>query len=244
MGKNRNKGNRQSSMETNIDSSVTDGVEDTSTEELNEGGESIGDADAAVSADVLEETNVDAEEGTVAEEVHATGSVVEPAVATQSAPEPTAPQPGTVPTLQASSTAVDALAGFRHRMDEYIAAMGAAVPVVPKDGAMIQLRLYRLILEILRQEGTVFTRAWSDLLARVHGAAHGAFKPSRAFRFFELVKLDKREARVFHNLLHLILHTADPKARPTMLKHIDMGSVTANIPVARADDKLISFYRQ
>lgn len=178
-----------------------------------------------------------------------TGSVMEPAtVPVVDAPAaveettPVAPAPGSVATLQASDTHASLLDMFRHRLDEYIANMGRAVAVTPKDGAAHQLRLQRLIMEILRQDGTVFTRAWSDLLAKAHGEAQGAFNEMRIFRFFDKLKLEAAEARVFQNLLHLIIHTADPKGRGVMLKNIDLGSCTSNIPVPGAADKLISFY--
>lgn len=244
MAKNKNKGNRQSTdTETGSDVTNTAGeIETGSDNELPAEDTNAGDTGAAGDEIATGETTVVSDDAAADPAPAAvTGSVIEP-ITTPSAPEPKAPAPGSVPTLQARDADSDQLAGYRHRADDYIANMGHAVPVTPKDGAAYQLRLYRLIIDILRQDGTVFTRAWSDLLAKVHAESHGAFREDRAFRFFDRLKLENAESRVFTNLLHLIIHTADPRGRVTMMKNIDMGSLTANVPVPGAADKLTSFY--
>jgi hypothetical protein len=145
--------------------------------------------------------------------------------------------------LQAKSASDTLLQTFGFSMDDYIAKMGKAVPVNPTDGAGHQLRLYRLLIQILKQEGSVFNKAWGDFLARVHAEREGAFHELRVFRFFSSLKqLEVKEQRVFQNLLHLAIHTADPKARQLGLKSMDLASVTKDIPVANAADKIHGYY--
>lgn len=225
-----------SEIETAADTAVAD---DTSLVESDTAG--TGDAAAPQDADLNEAPATQDAAPIVGSVMESTGAPAAPAVVVADE-APAMPAPGSIATLQANEADATQLDMYRMRLDDYIASMGRAVPVTPKDGAVHQLRLYRLITEILRQEGTVFTRAWSDLLAKVHGEARGAFSADRAFRFFDQLKLENAEIRVFTNLLHLIIHTADPMGRPTMLKNIDMGSVTVNVPVPGAADKLTSFY--
>lgn len=166
-------------------------------------------------------------------------SPVAPAAPAPAAPAAAAP----TNTLQLSDVASGILAGLRDRADQYVKAMSRSMPMNAAKGARMQLDLYRLILDILRQEGPVFMKAWSDFLAVVHEHSENAFSEPYAYRFInEIAALSAAERRSFINLLHLALVTADPKSRGLMLRSVDMKSVTANIPLPNAADKLISFY--
>lgn len=132
---------------------------------------------------------------------------------------------------------------IRAKLDQYVSLMGAAIPVDPKAGAQHQLKLYRTITEVLGMEGNKFNRAWSEILSTANAQRDGAFAEIRVFRFFDGLKLENSEKRVFQNLLHLIIHTADPKGRASMIKNnLDMASVTKDIPVPNAADKLYGYY--
>jgi hypothetical protein len=159
------------------------------------------------------------------------------------APAPAAPAAGSVATLQATDADAHTLELFRQRMDEYIKAMGKGKPMDAKTGAPWQRKLFAIIDQILKLEGTVFYRAWSDLLAKVAANRDGAFHESYVQRFFPETKLEKAKLRVYQNLIHLIIHTADPKGRQQMLKMIDIASVTANLNIPGAADKLYAYYK-
>lgn len=159
------------------------------------------------------------------------------------APAP-APTPAPAPPSYQQTPVEDAvLKGFQDRLEAYCKAMAKGVPVNALVGSQQQLALYRLILDILRQDGSLFTKAWSNLLTGVFEQRAGCFNDLYAFRFINEIKaLTKPEIRIFMNLLHLIRLTADRKGRLQALKAVDFQSVTANIPVPNAADKLHGFY--
>jgi hypothetical protein len=162
----------------------------------------------------------------------------------EAAAAPADPAPAeTPPSYQRSSLEEGLLAGFKHRLEEYCTAMGRGVPITAVKGSVHQLNLYRLFLDILRQDGNLFTKAWSDLLAGIHAQRDGCFDTLYAARFINEIKsLSKPELRVFMNLMHLARITADRKSRMQMLKTVDFTSVTSNIPVPGAFEKLHGFY--
>lgn len=155
------------------------------------------------------------------------------------ASEPAAPIRG----YQANAIDAGLLMSFEHRFTEYCQLMGRARPVTAAKGSLYQLNLYRLFLDILRTEGSLFTKAWADLLDRVHDKEHDCFDVLYAQRFMNEIKaLSKAELRVFMNLMHLVRTTADRKNRAQMLKTMDFTAVTANIPVPGAYERLHGFY--
>lgn len=153
-----------------------------------------------------------------------------------------APAAGTVATLQSNPVNSSALEMLRGQLDDYIAHMGKAVPVTKEVGGAWQRRFFQLLERIMKLEGSVFNRAWSDLLARVLSERKGAFHESRAFRFMETSKLDNDQIRIFSNLIHLVINTADPQGRQQMLKMIDISSVTKDLPIEGASDKIQAYY--
>ncbi len=200
-------------------------------------------AEAAVAEAVTPPAAPEAIAGSVVESQPTSAAV--PAV--ESAPvaeAPPAPALSDMPLLQANEADARTLQGLKEITDAYVAKMGAAVPVNPIHGAQHQQGLFKHIESMLKLDGMVFTRAWSDFLAKVHAERDGAFHESRVFRFFDQIKLDTEQSRVFQNLLHLVIHTADPKGRQTALKHLDLGSVTKGIAVPGATDKIIGYYSQ
>jgi hypothetical protein len=156
------------------------------------------------------------------------------------APAP-APQQA-VPTLQTKSSDDVTLELFRNRVDEYINAMGRGRPVASDVGAQWQRKLFTIIDQILKLQGVMFNKAWTDLLTKVQANRQGAFSEKMAFRFLDKTKVDKAQMRNYQNLIHLIIHTADPLGRQKMLKLIDIASVTRNLQIPGAADKLYAYY--
>ena len=199
-----------------------------------------------------EPTNTEGSNGTTEGAVTENTGVASTEIATENADAPPATDavteapadaPAEAPSYQQSDIDAGILSGFKHRLEEYCQAMGRSVPVSPARGSQHQHNLYRLFLDILRQDGNLFTKAWSDLLAGVYEQRNGCFDPLYANRFVNEIKaLGKTELRVFQNLMHLACITADRKSRAQMLKTVDFTSVTANVPVPGAFEKLHGFY--
>lgn len=168
--------------------------------------------------------------------------VVEESAAVEELVEEPAPAAGSVSTLQANDQDATTLEIFRHQIDEYTAHMGRAVPVTREAGGQHQRRFFQLLERILKLQGTVFNRAWSDLLAKVDAERDGAFHELRAYRFMDHTKLDREQIRIFSNLMHLLISTANPQGRRQMLKLIDLASITKNIPIEGASDRIHAYY--
>jgi hypothetical protein len=171
-----------------------------------------------------------------------------PAPAPTPAPQPSpapAPQPEPPPApigLQLNAGDEQVLEVIGHRLDAYIAKMRKGVPVKPAQGAVNQKELFAIIDQILKLDGAVFNRAWSLLLSKALAERHGAFHEGHAYRFFEQTKLDARTLLKYRDLVHLVIHTCDPKSRQKMLKLVSVASVTKDLDIAGAADKLYGYY--
>lgn len=164
-------------------------------------------------------------------------------VAAAPAPAPTPEPAAAAPTLQVNDADASVLEMFNHRVDEYIAAMKVGKPVDGPTGGQWQKKLFAIIDQILKLEGTVFFKAWSNLLAKVNENRKGVFSEAHAFRFTNQMKLDAAELRRFQLLIHLIIHTADPKGRQQMLKMIEITRVTETLRIPGASDRLYAYYK-
>lgn len=156
--------------------------------------------------------------------------------------EVAAPMPAAVPTLQTNDADASVLEMFRHRLDEYCVAVAPGKAIDPNIGAKWQRTLMNTIDQILKLEGTVFFKAWADLLAKAQAERTGVFSEKHALRWTDRMKLEPAQLRQFQSLVNLIIHTAEPKGRQQMLKMIDISKVTANLKIAGAADRLYEFY--
>jgi len=176
------------------------------------------------------------------------GSVVEtegslpPVSATVPATAATATAPAPQATMQVTNADDTILEMFRQRVSEYSEAMGRGKPMNATAGAQWQRKLFLIVDQILKLQGTLFNKAWSDLLAKALVERESAFHEHYAFRFFDKTNVDKTQLRVYQSLIHLIIHTADPKSRQQMLKLIDIASVTRSLSIPGASDKLYAYY--
>lgn len=227
----------ESDSDSNAETETASDAEVQTTESSDDSAsDDAGDAGTSEAEEEEQQTSADEPAG----DAKIVGSVIQPAT---SGPVTLSGDGKAASTLQASDLDAQHLDLLKARLDTYAAKMGRAVPVTPEQGAIHQAGLWRHLKEILSLEGSKFTKAWTDLLAKVHEERDSAFHEIRAFRFIDRIKqFEQKEARAFGNLLHLIINTADPKGRQTAMKSIDLASVAKDVPVANAVDKLHSYY--
>lgn len=130
-----------------------------------------------------------------------------------------------------------------HRLDEYAAKMAKGVPLKSAQGALEQKKLFSLLDMILRMNGVSFMKAWSIFLQKVHAERAGVFSEAYAYRFYEHTGVEPKALRTYRNLVHLAMHTAEPKSRQRMLRFVDIKTVTADLRIPGAADKLYSYYQ-
>jgi hypothetical protein len=133
------------------------------------------------------------------------------------------------------------------RLDEqfglYRTAMAPGRPIGEHDGAMWQLRLWRLIDSVLRTSGPAFPIVFSHLLGLFHQEANGGVLDMRLrFRFLGALALGKTEGGNFQAIFAALLTVANPQDRALRLKQVDINRVFKNYPDRAAVDRIVDFF--
>ncbi len=133
------------------------------------------------------------------------------------------------------------------RLDEqfglYRDAMASGRPIGERDGAMWQLRLWRLIDSVLKTSGPAFPIVFSHLLGLMANEINGGVMDMRLrFRFLGSLALGSTEGSNFQAILSALLTVANPRDRALRLKQVDINRVFKNYPDRAAVDRVVDFF--
>ncbi len=160
------------------------------------------------------------------------------------------PEPEVEPTIAQTINADQIDPQYRpliERLDEqfglYRTAMAPGRPIGEHDGAMWQLRLWRLIDSVLRTSGPAFPIVFSHLLGLFHQEANGGVLDMRLrFRFLGALALGKTDGGNFQAIFAALLTVANPQDRALRLKQVDINRVFKNYPDRAAVDRIVDFF--
>lgn len=174
-------------------------------------------------------------------------------VAKEEKPKPPAPKPTPVkPTpaapksafasapVQATKSAAELV--LVDNLDEYVKKMAPGVSHVGNEGAAQQVKLFRTIQTVLRQEGAQFTRMFSELLAVVHRHRDTVFHERYLYRYFDAMALTSQERRNFERVLNLLITTANPATRGKATKQVDIDATMTGFKNPEMHQRVVGFY--
>jgi len=173
-----------------------------------------------------------AEEAPVAEE---------PAAQPEAEPTPApAPAPKETPKESTATGATQQM--IENNLNEYIEKMKPGRAHTGNEGPTTQLKLYRTIQTVLRQQGSEFTRSFNELLKTVHEHRDGVFHERYLFRYFDAIALTGSERRNFERMLNLLLTTCNPATRSKTVKQVDLDATMEGFKNSEMHQRVIGFY--
>ena len=145
--------------------------------------------------------------------------------------------------VEAAAETISVSMGFmQQELGEYVKVMRPGYPVPAEQGVQNQMRLFRCIEGILRQEGAEFFQQLNYLLAVFKENRDGAFSERYLFRFWDNLALSQRDRTLFERLLNLFVITADHTSRADAVKHVDLNKTVQLITSGPAQERMFQFY--
>lgn len=145
--------------------------------------------------------------------------------------------------VEAAAETISVSMGFmQQELGEYVKVMRPGYPVPAEQGVQNQMRLFRCIESILRQEGAEFFQQLNYLLAVFKENRDGAFSERYLFRFWDNLALSQRDRTLFERLLNLFVITADHTSRADAVKHVDLNKTVQLITSGPAQERMFQFY--
>ena len=144
--------------------------------------------------------------------------------------------------VEAAAETISVSMGFmQQELGEYVKVMRPGYPVPAEQGIQNQMRLFRCIEGILRQEGAEFFQQLNYLLAVFKENRDGAFSERYLFRFWDNLALSQRDRTLFERLLNLFVITADHTSRADAVKHVDLNKTVQLITSGPAQERVFQF---
>jgi hypothetical protein len=163
----------------------------------------------------------------------------------KSAPAPKA-APAPAPVVAAPTTVADAInaaapgnspvpfyetpglsrngSNWLRRLNEYMEAMRAGLPVDVEEGKAWQKVLYRTLMNVIHNsDDAEFSVLLKIILDQFVVHKDGVFHPSHSMRFAEHIELNEAERATFFNLVDLLTISADAKGRELRLRQVDLN---------------------
>lgn len=145
--------------------------------------------------------------------------------------------------VEAAAETISVSMGFmQQELGEYVKVMRPGYPVPAEQGVQNQMRLFRCIESILRQEGAEFFQQLNYLLTVFKENRDGAFSERYLFRFWDNLALSQRDRTLFERLLNLFVITADHTSRADAVKHVDLNKTVQLITSGPAQERMFQFY--
>lgn len=127
------------------------------------------------------------------------------------------------------------------KMDAYVKAMGANVPVTEEAGTRNQLVLFRVYSAALDVPNGGHMLALDVIVWYVSKHREGAFSDRLAARFLNTTSFPPERQRMFVSLTNLFTILANPLTRRELNKHVNMDVVARNLPSITQRRNLVSF---
>lgn len=127
------------------------------------------------------------------------------------------------------------------KMDAYVKAMGANVPVTEEAGTRNQLALFRVYNAALDVPNGGHMLALDVIVWYVSKHREGAFSDRLAARFLNTTSFPPERQRMFVSLTNLFTILANPLTRRELNKHVNMDVVARNLPSITQRRNLVSF---
>ena len=209
-------------------------------------------AEEPESAEVVEEPEVEVEvteepvvEVTEEPEPEVVVEVVEEpvVVVVDESAAPTMPEQDVVviPTPQVFDQNVMTRDVIENNLANYLKGMGPNVQISAEEGVARQVNLYRTFQIVLRSEGADFFKNMDLLLGFIAAHRDTLFTETRAFRFFQTIRLPASDRKVFERLLNLFIGTAIRETRGAALKQVDMSRTIEGLSAAQ-QQRVIEYY--
>lgn len=192
---------------------------------------------ATVVDEVESTVTVSESEEPVAETPIAEEPAVEPVV------EPAVEPPVHTPSPTVNDTKDDqVMSTLELGLSDYIETMTPGRSHSGNVGPITQIKLYRLLQMVLRQEGSVFSKLYGKVLSEVAANRKGVFNERYLFRYFDNLNLPINDRKNFERLLNLIITTCEPATRSNTIKQVDLDMTLAGFKDGNIQQRVNAFY--
>lgn len=114
----------------------------------------------------------------------------------------------------------------------------------PIDGARHQVNLYRTFQFMVNNESKDFTKLFATVLRIVEELRTGAFGDRYAFRFTDVVQLNKQDINSFTRFLNLLSTAAPVKGRQDAIKQIDFSKTLEYGFTDEGRQRILAFFNR
>lgn len=149
----------------------------------------------------------------------------------------------TATTVQKSAVEIQ-LEAMQSVFERYVKEMPINAAVNADVGANNQLRLWKVIQNVLATEGKDFHTVYDALLKFIALHRNTCFHDRYAFRFQDkLVTLSKAHRMTFERVLNMMLLTAEPTTRAQILSRYDWTHLRRSLGESNAGEKISEYYQ-
>jgi hypothetical protein len=127
-------------------------------------------------------------------------------------------------------------------IDSYIAAMMPGIPVSDDDGAKQQVKLWRLIRNVIDNHTDDFRANFNLILGFINEYRSSVFHEHYIGRFAYHVNMTSEEIKLMQFVLYLMCETANLETRKERIKEISIDRALANGLSESSRAKILGFY--
>lgn len=176
--------------------------------------------------------------------------VVTPAPVAPAPAEPVAPAPAPVaPVAPATATPTAPVAPtssyfsrLEYMLEQYVTNMAPGKTQTPQSGAANQRSLLGIYTHVLSADAADVKQAFDLLLGKIQQYRSTVFSETMVYRFFDKLNLGQQESKLFEQLTHLFINTANPASRAAALQQISLNQVAKNLSVPKHLTNLSTYY--
>ena len=128
-------------------------------------------------------------------------------------------------------------------LDDYVVTMAPGVPLDRNFAAKKQVVLWKTIKTVVENNHKDFKVMWNIILAYFNNYKDGVFSEYCVFRVPESLNMERTDIKAFHNILNLIIATANPDTRSVGLYEAPLNSSLSVGFSEEGKQRIISFYR-
>ncbi len=114
----------------------------------------------------------------------------------------------------------------------------------PTDGARHQVNLYRTFQFMVNNESKDFTKLFATVLRIVEELRNGAFGDRYAFRFTDVIQLNKQDINSFTRFLNLLNTASAVKGRQEAIKQIDFSKTLEYGFTDEGRQRILAFFNR
>lgn len=132
--------------------------------------------------------------------------------------------------------------GIIHFMVEYARDMAPRRPIPANEGAAYQVNLYRQLHALINKEDEHFRPLFTAVLRMFENEADGCFRASHAFRFMELVSLNRDERESFNSLIDALRLLGPVQGRKEAARQVSLSKALAKNMTDSGRSRILSYF--